>query len=159
MDYIYVGKIVNTHALKGELRILSSFDYKEKVMKKGFSIYIGKTYEKKEIENYRKHKQYDMVTLKDIDTIEKASFYKGMNIYIKRGSIQIDGYFIEDLINLSVYDKEKYIGKIVEVEENTIHKILLLNNNIRIPYVKEYVKKIDIEKKQMEVELIKGFEL
>ena len=31
MKKIYVGKIVNTHGIKGELRILSDFDYKEKV--------------------------------------------------------------------------------------------------------------------------------
>ena len=42
MKYVLIGKIVNTHGLKGEIRILSKFKYKDKVLKKHFKIYIGK---------------------------------------------------------------------------------------------------------------------
>ena len=31
MEYIYVGKIVNTHGIKGEIRILSDFKYKNEI--------------------------------------------------------------------------------------------------------------------------------
>ena len=41
MDYIYVGKIVNTHALKGEVRLLSNFEYKDKVFLSGKTLYVG----------------------------------------------------------------------------------------------------------------------
>ena len=41
VDYVYIGKIVNTHGIKGELRILSNFDKKEHVFKPNFKIYIG----------------------------------------------------------------------------------------------------------------------
>ena len=46
MKYIIIGKIVNTHGIKGELRILSDFKYKAKIFKKGFPLYIGHTKEK-----------------------------------------------------------------------------------------------------------------
>ena len=42
MKYIYIGKIVNTHGIKGEVRLLSNFKFKDKVFKKGMTIYIGK---------------------------------------------------------------------------------------------------------------------
>jgi len=38
MELIKIGKIVNTHGIKGELRILSKFPYKEKFIH--FYIYI-----------------------------------------------------------------------------------------------------------------------
>ena len=38
MDYIYIGKIVNTHGIKGELRIISNFEYKELVFQKDVNI-------------------------------------------------------------------------------------------------------------------------
>ena len=41
MKYIYIGKIVNTHGLKGEIRILSDFKYKDLIFKDNFKIYIG----------------------------------------------------------------------------------------------------------------------
>ena len=34
MKYINIGKIVNTHGIKGELRLLSDFKYKDKARKK-----------------------------------------------------------------------------------------------------------------------------
>ena len=52
MKYIIIGKIVNTHGIKGELRILSDFKYKDKIFKKGFPLYIGYTKEKEIINTY-----------------------------------------------------------------------------------------------------------
>ena len=40
MEYVKIGKIVNTHGIKGELRIRSDFEYKDRVFKKGFILYI-----------------------------------------------------------------------------------------------------------------------
>ena len=50
MKYIYIGKIVNTHALKGEVRLISNFEFKERVFKKDFKFYIGQTKEEERIE-------------------------------------------------------------------------------------------------------------
>ena len=41
MDYILIGKLVNTHGIKGEVKILSDFEKKELVFKKDFSLYLG----------------------------------------------------------------------------------------------------------------------
>ena len=61
MEYIYVGKIVNTHGIKGEIRILSDFKYKNEIFKENFKLYIGTQKQEMIIKNYRKHKMYDMV--------------------------------------------------------------------------------------------------
>ena len=57
MKYIAIGKIVNTHGIKGEVRLLSSFKFKNKVFKKDMPIYIGNTKKKEIINSYRPHKQ------------------------------------------------------------------------------------------------------
>ena len=44
MELIKIGKIVNTHGIKGELRILSKFPYKEKIFIKNMKLYIDKKY-------------------------------------------------------------------------------------------------------------------
>ena len=55
MKLIKIGKIVNTHGIKGEVRLLSKFPYKDKVFIKDMNIYIDKKY-KEVISSYRKHK-------------------------------------------------------------------------------------------------------
>ena len=44
MNYIYIGKIVNTHGIKGERRIISDFYEKELIFKKNFKLYITPLY-------------------------------------------------------------------------------------------------------------------
>ena len=63
-DYVCIGKIVNTHGIKGELRILSDFELKNKVFKKGVNLYVGPEKQEFTITGYRHHKMFDMVTLK-----------------------------------------------------------------------------------------------
>ena len=56
MDKIYVGTIVSTHGIKGEIRIISKLEQslKEKVFKVGNSILINdKEYK---LRSYRRHK-------------------------------------------------------------------------------------------------------
>jgi len=82
MNYVYIGNIVNTHGIKGEVRILSSFNYKEYIFKKNFNLYIGKNKEKQTINSYRFHKIFDMVTFYGIDNINDVLKYKGEKVYI-----------------------------------------------------------------------------
>ena len=55
MDKICVGKFVNTHGLKGEIRIISDFEYKNDVFKPDNKIYIND--QLFIIDSYRKHKR------------------------------------------------------------------------------------------------------
>ena len=41
MKYIFIGRIVNTHALKGEVRIVSDFEFKDRIFKENTLLYIG----------------------------------------------------------------------------------------------------------------------
>ncbi len=58
---IYIGKFVNTHGIKGEIRILSDVAYKKEIFQKGNKLYIGKNKTPFIIQNYRVHKNYDMI--------------------------------------------------------------------------------------------------
>lgn len=156
MEYIYIGDIVNTHGLKGELRIVSDFTYKEKVFKKGFSLYIGRGKEKCIIETYRKHKNYDMVTFVGTHCIEDVIFYKGERVYIVKTDIEIEGYFHEDLIGLSVYSGSKMVGHITDIEKSKAHSILVIDHTKRVPYIDVFVEKIDIKEKRVRIHEIEG---
>ncbi len=155
MEYIYIGKIVNTHGLKGELRIISDFNEKEEVFKKEFKIYIGNNKEEKIIQNYRKHKNYDMVLLNEIDSIDKALAYKGEYVYIKRDDINKE-IIIEDLYNYYVYEEDKFIGKVTSLENGIKYPYIVINDKFRVPYLKEFIKEIDKDSKKINIYYRKG---
>ena len=114
MDYLYIGKIVDTHGIKGELRIKSNFERKELVFKKDFIIYVGNSYEPLKITNYRHHKEFDMITIEGYDNINQVLKYLKLNVYAKKSDIELNDTLssnkkiVLDMLNLNskyfIYD-------------------------------------------------------
>lgn len=155
MDYLYLGKIVNTHGIKGEIRIVSDFKYKDQVFIKGNSLYIGNNKDKEVINTYRVHKNYDMVTFDGINDINDVLKYKGKDVFINREEYKFEGILYEDLIGLEVYSDNKLIGTVTDIMKSTAHPILVINDKY-IPYVDEFILNVDIESKRIDVKLIEG---
>ena len=119
MDFIYVGKIVGTHGIKGEIRIISNFDKKEKVFLIEMPLYIGDKKEKEIINSYRKHKNYDMVTLKDINDINEVLKYKGQKVYVLRNDLNLEGDFVlDDLLGMKIISNNEEYGVVQDIFDN-----------------------------------------
>lgn len=148
MEYIYIGKIVSTHGIKGEIKIISDFEYKEKVFKKGINIYIGNNYEKQVINSYRHHKQYDMITLLGYNNINEVLKYIKKNVYIDKSEINFGSdILICDIIGMKAYVMDKFIGVVHDIYNTGInYKVIEIINEekkILIPYHKDFIEKID----------------
>lgn len=87
MEKIYLGKIVSTHGIKGELKIKSGFPYKKKAFKVGNHLLIDK--KEYEIKSYRVHKQFDMVTLDDYRDINEVLFLLKKSVYIRKDELSL----------------------------------------------------------------------
>ena len=152
-DYILIGKIVNTHGIKGELRILSDFEYKEKVFKVGTLIYIGKNKDEKNITSYRHHKVFEMITIDNINDINTVLKYKGELVYIKKEILELksDEYLLSDLIGCEIIEKDKNYGQVEEIVKNNTQILLFVvgKKNFYIPKVKKYINKVDIVNKKI----------
>lgn len=147
MDYIFIGKYVNTHGIKGEIRIISDFEKKEKVFKIGNDLYLGKNKNKFKIKNYRIHKNYDMVVFENIDSINDIISLKGSNVYFLKKDLHLkpDEYVYEELIAMDVYDNNIYIGKVqdyININSNTLLEIIG-EKKFYIPLKSVYIKEID----------------
>lgn len=151
---IYLGKYVNTHGIKGEIRIKSNFKYKDKAFKPGNSIKIAN--QEFIITSYRVHKEYDMITLKDINNINQIIDLKGEDVYIDKKYLNLSDqeYLDEDLLNLDLYMANNYLGKVEKVEYLTKNKKLLIVSKHYIPF--ELVKEIDFLNKKVIIEEVSG---
>ena len=140
MELVRIGKIVNTHGIKGELRILSDFEFKDKVFKKGVKVYVGKKKKEFIINSYRFHKIFDMVTFEGFN-----------NINVKENEI-----LKSKLIGFDVIIDNENIGKITEIFETKANDVIRVNENILIPYVDEFIEKLDKENKKIYVKNVRG---
>ena len=161
MKYVLIGKIVNTHGLKGEVRILSDFKYKDRIFKKGMKVYIGKDKICEEINSYRYHKIFDMITMCGYNDINQILKYKGEYIFVNKEDVILEEneYLDEDLIGMSVYVDDRLLGKIRRIEKHSVNEILVVKNdekNYLVPYNFDIILSVDLEKKEMKVKNIVG---
>lgn len=157
MKFIRIGKIVNTHGLKGELRILSDFRHKDKIFVKGMKLYVGKKKEKFTINTYRFHKIYDMVTFDGYNNINDVEYLKGMQAYINEDDLKLDDeIYSGKLLGFKVVMNNKEIGKITEVIDTPANEVLRINEKILIPYVKDFIEDINMDEETVYVKEVGG---
>ena len=161
-EYVLIGKIVNTHGIKGELRLLSNFKYKDRVFLENRRIYIGEEKVEAIINSYRHHKIFEMITLKGYNNINEVLKYLNKEVFVKRNdlSLNTNDYLDEDLVNLSVIFNNQEVGHVVAVRQiNPKNKIIeaLINDKITlIPYHNDFIKNVDLENKKIELNLRGG---
>ena len=154
----YLGKVVAPHGIKGEVKIITEFEYLEKAYVVGNKIIIdNKSYT---IKTYRHHKIYDMVTLDDYRNINEIEFLIGKKVYIDKDELNLNSNEILDseILDFSaIINDEKY--KIVDVfDAGANNKIIRVakDKEVLIPLKSPMVKKIDKTKKEIIIELIGG---
>lgn len=158
MDFIYIGKYVNTHGIKGEIRIISDLSNKDEIFKKNFKIYIGNKKQEFIINTYRKHKNFDMVTLDGINNINDIVDLKGSSVYINRYDLNKNTIFDQDYIGLKVYT-DKCVGEVVDILKTPSNDILVVKGNSKkfmIPKVDHFIKEVDIDSKKLHINVIEG---
>lgn len=153
MDFVFIGKIVNTHGIKGEFRIKSDFERKDLVFKIGNLIYISKS--SYEITSYRVHKGYDMVTVKDFNNINDVLPFKGKNVFFDRKDLNLsdNDYIYDDLIECEVVIDTEVLGKVVDYTtgSNTLLEINYNNKVYYIPIKANYILNVDKKNKRINV--------
>ena len=152
MNKIILGKYVNTHGIKGEIRIKSNFPYKDRVFRINSEIIINDVIYI--IKSYRVHKGYDMVTLDKINSINDIPFPKNTNVFIDRDKfLDKKDYLDSDLIGFIVYNSkiEREVEDIIYINDT---KKLIKTKEGYIPF--ELVKNIDLENKKILIGEVDG---
>ena len=159
IEKVLIGKVVNTHGIKGEIRISSSFPFKDKVFVVGRNLLIDDVEYK--IMSYRVHKGFDMVTLDGYTNINDVLFLLKKNVFVSKEKLILeeDEVLDEDLVTYTVLTKDGKSGIIEEIfyasRENKILRIRL-DHEVLIPYHSPMVLEIDKKKKTILIELIEG---
>lgn len=168
METLTVGKIVNTHGIKGELRIVPSTDDVNR-FKKFESIYIDcKGLREYNIEGVRFHKKFVLIKFKGVNSIEEGEIFKNCFVKIDKQTaepLDDDEYYINDLYGLSVNTEDgRFLGVLDDVLFGKANDVYVVEREdgqkapLLIPAIKSCVLNIDIEEGVMTVRLLKGLE-
>lgn len=155
--FLEAGEIVNTHGIKGEVKILPWCDGPE-FLKAFKTLYIdGKRYQ---VEASRVHKTMLLCKLQGIDDVSVAQTYKGKTVKIDRDSAPIaEGrVFIADLIGLPVIADGEEIGKLTDVLTGPANDVYIVKGEkeYMIPAVSEFLEDVNVDGGYIKVKLLEG---
>lgn len=166
MDWLNVGKIANTHGLKGELKLLAATDFPEERFKIGETLYLDVDGKKMplEVTTYRPHKQFHLVTFKGLDNINLVEKYKGMSLYVHAGNVHElpeHEFYYHEIIGCEAVVDGEVIGVVEDIfETNGANDVWVIKRpgktDALIPYIESVVKDIDVEAKRVIITPIPG---
>ena len=154
-----IGKIINTHGIKGEVKV-EPYTFDKNRFSKLKSVFVGNDLEEFFIKKVRVN-DFVFLTFDGHENINDILHLKGSEIYIRdedRLELKEDQYYISDLIGKEVYDTENnYIGLVKDILEYPANDIFIVEGKdkeiYQIPGVKEFIKKID---STITIKLIEG---
>ncbi len=167
MSYLKIGTIIDSHGLDGTFKVFNTTDSPKKRYAKGNKVYLYNetTDERLEmtVEAFRMSGQLVFVKLSGIDNPESAKEFKGFEIHtIKdRKDLEVGYYFYEDLVGCSIVDQSKNeLGIVSKVEEFPAQITLRVKRqngkDFFVPFVKQFIKKVDIDARKIYIEVIEG---
>ncbi len=167
MDLLEVGKIVNTHGLRGEVKVVPWTDYPE-VFEDIEYVYVERRgeHERLDISGIKYQKGNIIVRFAQIKDINEAEKYKNLVLYAERealGELPEGVYYIADLIGLEVVKEDgEIIGTIADVLNTGSSDIYDVKRegrkNLLIPVIDDVVLKVDMENKKVIVRMMEGLE-
>ncbi|MBE6129374.1 MAG: ribosome maturation factor RimM [Erysipelotrichaceae bacterium] len=167
MAYIRIGRIVNTHGIKGEVRIQSESDFDEIRYQKGNTVYLHTAdgYLPFEVASFRFHKNFVLVSFRDHADINLVEQYKGCGVYIDekdRQKLPEGEYYRDQLEGLKAFDEEgSELGEVIAVEEtlgaqNNLRIRLTDGREVLVPNIPAFIRNVDLENGTVTVHRMEG---
>ena len=167
LEYLEIGKIVNTHGVKGELKVFPLTDNPERY-KKLKGAYISDAQGNMvyhEFMQVRFFKNFVLLTLKDITDMNQAEGLKNKILLVNRKDavkLPEDTYFICDLIGCDIYENNSKIGTIGDVLQTGSNDVYVIKRenlkDLLLPAIKDVILNVDIDSGRIDVKLLKGLE-
>ncbi|WLR43557.1 ribosome maturation factor RimM [Bacillus carboniphilus] len=169
IKWFNVGKLVNTHGIHGEVRVISVTDFPEERYQKGNRLYLfnkndSKPTEEVVVHSYRKHKNFYLLTFEGLNNINQVEPFKGMEIKVTQDQLtplSKNEYYLHEIIGCEVVSEEgKEIGRIKEVLSPGANDVWVIKTaskkEVLIPYIEEVVKEVNIEEKKITIHEMEG---
>lgn len=161
-----VGKIVNTHGIRGEVKVLRITDFDER-FEPGEPLYWvsgeGKP-EKLIIASHRQHKGFDLISFEGLPSINEVEHLKGGILQIREEQLtelEEDEYYFHEIIGCDVVlDNGAKIGRVKEILTPGANDVWVIDregkSDVLIPYIDDVVVSVDIGKQRIIIDPIEG---
>lgn len=166
-EFLNVGKIVNTHGIRGEVRVISQTDFPDERYRKGQRLTLfreNKAPLELTVAGHRKHKNFDLLTFEGYPTINDVEPLRDGILKVSKDELSElteNEYYYHEIIGLTVIDEQaRELGKIKEILSPGANDVWVVQRKGKkdalIPYIESVVKQIDLDKGEVHIEIPEG---
>ncbi|MFS0613208.1 ribosome maturation factor RimM [Lederbergia ruris] len=167
-QWFNVGKIVNTHGIQGEVRVISNTDFSEQRFAIGQHLHLflpnNQSPLKLTIKSHRKHKNFDLLSFEGYNNINEVEHWRNAVLKVSEEQLETlpEGeYYFHEIIGCTVLDENrKPIGIVNEILTPGANDVWVVKSKegkeYLIPYIEDVVVEISIEKKEILIHPIEG---
>ena len=157
-EFLEAGKIVNTHGVRGEVKIQPWADSAE-FLRDFHTLYLDGAPVR--VLRSRVHKEMLIAALEGVDTVEAAMVLKNKVVSIRRADARLpEGhFFLQDILGAKVVDEAgTELGVLADILETPRHQVYVVRGEreILIPAVPAFVLATDVDAGRITVRLIEG---
>ena len=159
LEYIEIGEIVNTHGVRGEMK-LAPRDIDPHLLCRCKTVYIDGA--ARALKSARVHTDSLLFQLPGVTDMDTALTYKGKTVSIRRSDVTLpEGtYFPAELMGMTVQDAEtgETLGKISDVVPYPGHTVYEVRGKkeFMVPAVPAFVASVDLEQDLMKIHVWEG---
>lgn len=164
-EYLQIGKIVNTHGVRGEVRLIPLTDDPHRFDKlKSILVEKDGAMVQHSVKDVKYTKGSVILKLSDIETMEAAEALRNCFVLIDRKNavkLPKDSFFICDILGSEVFDENGLLlGKLNDVLQTGSNDVYIIKNNegkeVLLPALKSVVRSVSLEQKRIDVTVPKG---
>lgn len=161
-EYLEAGKIVTTHGIKGEVKIMPYCDSAE-LLAEFDRLFLGKNHDEIIVERARVQKNMVIAKLEGFNTPEEAEKLRNKILFMHRDDLELDDdtYFIQDLIGMEVKDADSdaLYGTIADVMQTGANDVYVVRGEEReylVPAIADVVISTDLDSNIMTIRPLDG---
>ena len=169
MEWFNVGRIVNTHGIRGEVRVLSTTDFEDERFAVGNKIAAFKKDDKKPtwvtIQSVRRHKNFILLTFEGMNNINLVEPFKEGMLKVTKDQLSDDllqenEFFFHEIIGCEIVSEEgEKIGVVSDILQTGANDVWVVKGAKKehyIPYIEDIVKEINVDDKRIVIHVMDG---
>lgn len=170
MEYYDVGKVVNTHGIKGEVRVISSTtNPQERFFEGAPLIWFGKDGEREDltVRTHRTHKTFDLLAFEGLGNVNDVERFVGGTLRVSEDmllELPENEFYIHEIVGSVVIDNDsgEEIGKLKEVLSPGANDVWVVQRpnkrDLLLPYIEEVIIDVDVENQVVKVHVMEGLD-
>ncbi|GAF23333.1 MULTISPECIES: ribosome maturation factor RimM [Shouchella] len=169
-NWFNVGRLVNTHGVRGEVRVLSNTDFGEERFAVGSQLKIASSPDERgtmiSVKSHRKHKNFDLLTFEGYTNINEVEVFKGNYLYVSEQQLSELGeheFYYHEIIGCQAVDEDGHsLGVIKDIIETGANDVWVVERkgkkDLLLPYIEDVIKEVNIDEGTVKVHLLEGLD-